>query len=197
MPRTLKKSWPTPTSWRPRSRTSSPIRPTRSMRRPSHCCAQRWPRGRRPTDTSSMRSSMPAPPLCSGPLSVPWSRRRGKQPGSDTPAWSLCPRRHCQTPPRRSKAPRRIGPLAARHAAGLQRSSGRAGNGTGQVRGDPRVAFFGVGTVILLVRVQRYDGNHFDEPRARRPGAWKQLAVVAVTLAGLVIGIVALAVAMG
>ncbi len=51
------------------------------------------------------------------------------------------------------------------------------------------LVFFGVTTLALLVRAQRYDGNLFDEDGRLRPGAWKQLVGVGVFLAILAVGI--------
>ncbi len=51
----------------------------------------------------------------------------------------------------------------------------------------PAMVFFGVTTVYLLIKAQKYDGNIFDENGKLRKGARKQLAlpigIVAVTLA--------------
>lgn len=41
----------------------------------------------------------------------------------------------------------------------------------------PSLIFFGVSTVYLLIRAQKYDGNLFDENGKMRKGAGKQLAV--------------------
>ena len=56
------------------------------------------------------------------------------------------------------------------------------------------LTFFGVTTLYLLVRAQRYDGNIFDEHGDLRPGAWKQLVVVGVVVVGLIVGIAAIAI---
>lgn len=54
------------------------------------------------------------------------------------------------------------------------------------------LVFFGVTTLVLLVRAQKYDGNIFDENGNLRPGAGKQLAVAGGVIGALVIGIIAL-----
>ena len=57
-------------------------------------------------------------------------------------------------------------------------------------------AFFTISTVYMLVRVQRYDGNLFDESGSLRPGAWKQLSIVGVVLVALVGGLIVLVVSL-
>lgn len=54
------------------------------------------------------------------------------------------------------------------------------------------LVFFGITTLVLLVRAQRYDGNIFDEDGNLRPGAGRQLALAGGVIAALVIGIIAL-----
>lgn len=54
------------------------------------------------------------------------------------------------------------------------------------------LVFFGVTTLVLLFRAQRYDGNIFDENGNLRPGAGKQLALAGGVIGALVIGIIAL-----
>ncbi len=51
------------------------------------------------------------------------------------------------------------------------------------------LGFFGITTVLLLIRAQRYDGNLFDEHGRLLPGAGKQLAVVGAVITVLVAGI--------
>lgn len=53
------------------------------------------------------------------------------------------------------------------------------------------MGFFAVTTVALLIRVQRYDGNLFDEHGKLLPGAWKQLAVVGSLIAVIAVGVTA------
>ena len=54
------------------------------------------------------------------------------------------------------------------------------------------LVFFGITTLVLLVRAQRYDGNIFDEDGNLRPGAGRQLALAGGVIGALVIGIIAL-----
>jgi hypothetical protein len=54
------------------------------------------------------------------------------------------------------------------------------------------LVFFGVTTLVLLFRAQRYDGNIFDENGNLRPGAGRQLALAGAVIGALVIGIIAL-----
>lgn len=58
------------------------------------------------------------------------------------------------------------------------------------------MVFFGLTTAYLLVHVQRYDGNVFKADGSLRPGAWKGLTGVGAVVVALVIGTVALAVAL-
>ncbi len=50
----------------------------------------------------------------------------------------------------------------------------------------PAILLFGISTVYLLIRAQKYDGNIYDQDGRLRKGAWKQLAlpagIAAVTL---------------
>lgn len=57
--------------------------------------------------------------------------------------------------------------------------------------------FFAVTTVLMLVRIQRYDGNLFDDKGHLRPGAWKQLVVLGALLVALGVGVVVLVVSRG
>lgn len=41
----------------------------------------------------------------------------------------------------------------------------------------PVYLFFGISTVYLLIKAQRYDGNIFDEKGKLRQGVWKELAI--------------------
>lgn len=43
----------------------------------------------------------------------------------------------------------------------------------------PMLVIFGCSTVFLLIRAQRFDGNLYDESGKMRPGAGKQLALIA------------------
>lgn len=53
-------------------------------------------------------------------------------------------------------------------------------------------AFFGVSTIYLLIRAQKFDGNIYDENGKLREGTWKQLAIPAGIVAAILIGVLVL-----
>ncbi|MGM0385083.1 MAG: DUF3784 domain-containing protein [Actinomycetota bacterium] len=61
-----------------------------------------------------------------------------------------------------------------------------------QVPIEAPLVFFGVTTLVLLFRAQKYDGNIFDENGNLRPGAGRELALAGAVMGALVIGIILL-----
>lgn len=53
-------------------------------------------------------------------------------------------------------------------------------------------AFFGISTIYLLVRAQKFDGNIYDENGKLREGAWKQMAIPLGIVAAILIGVAVL-----
>jgi hypothetical protein len=51
----------------------------------------------------------------------------------------------------------------------------------------PAIVFFGISTIYLLIKAQKYDGNIYDENGKLRKGAWKQFILpVGIVVAALI-----------